>query len=117
MIEASGVELVSPRLRKLHNFWIERRQAGRLPNRLDFDPFTFPDLLPWIILHDVIDVGGRRRYRIRVAALAVPLFDILGDIVGTVTALGRSGEFDASIGGRVADALRRFAGCIGHGPE
>jgi len=71
MTEALGLELASPRLRKLHSFWIERRQAGRLPGRLDFDPFTFPDLLPWIILHDVIDLGGRRRYRIRVEGTEV----------------------------------------------
>jgi len=71
MTEALEVELASPRLRKLHNFWVERRQADRLPGRLEFDPFTFPDLLPWIILHDVIDLGGRRRYRIRVEGTEV----------------------------------------------
>ena len=71
MTEALEMELTSPRLRKLYSFWIEKRKAGRLPGRADFDPFSFPDLLPWIILHDVISVDGRRRIRIRVEGTEV----------------------------------------------
>jgi hypothetical protein len=71
MTEALGVDLTSPRLRRLHSFWIEKRQADRLPGSVDFDPFTFTDLLPWIILHDVIDLGGHRRYRIRMEGTEV----------------------------------------------
>jgi len=52
-----------------------------------------------------------------IASLAVPLFDILGDVAGAVTALGRSGEFDASIDGGIANALRRFARQVEQGAK
>ena len=44
-----------------------------------------------------------------IAALAAPLFDPRGEMVGAVTALGRAGEFDASVDGDVAARLRAFA--------
>jgi len=71
MTEASTVKLTSSGLRKLHSFWVEKRQPDRLPGQRDIDLFTFPDLLPWIILHDVINVGGRRRFRIRMEGTEV----------------------------------------------
>jgi len=43
-----------------------------------------------------------------IAALAAPLFDPFGQMVGAVAALGRSGEFDGSYTGTVASALREF---------
>ncbi len=45
-----------------------------------------------------------------ICALAAPLFDPFGRMVGAVAALGRSGEFDGSYDGAVASALRQFAG-------
>jgi DNA-binding IclR family transcriptional regulator len=44
-----------------------------------------------------------------VDALAAPLFDPIGQMVGSVTALGRAGTFDASETGTVADSLRAFS--------
>jgi DNA-binding IclR family transcriptional regulator len=41
-------------------------------------------------------------------ALAAPLFDQSGHMVGSVTALGRSGKFDISQDGAVAQRLRAF---------
>ncbi len=42
-------------------------------------------------------------------ALAAPLFDPAGQMVGSVTALGRAGKFDASETGAVAQSLRAFS--------
>lgn len=44
-----------------------------------------------------------------IAALAAPLFDPLGQMVGAVSALGRAGEFDGSYNGPIAHALREFS--------
>jgi DNA-binding IclR family transcriptional regulator len=48
-----------------------------------------------------------------VSALAAPLFDPLGRMVGAVAALGRADEFDADPAGPAADALRAFANGLG----
>lgn len=44
-----------------------------------------------------------------IAALAVPLFDALGNAVGSITAIGWSNEFDVSADGANAHALQRYA--------
>lgn len=46
--------------------------------------------------------------QVDIDALAAPLFDQIGHMVGSVTALGRSGKFDISEGGAVAQQLRAF---------
>jgi DNA-binding IclR family transcriptional regulator len=48
-----------------------------------------------------------------IASLALPLHDPLGQMVGTVTALGRSDEFDHAVDGQVARQLRLFAEGLG----
>ena len=48
-----------------------------------------------------------------ISALAAPLFDPLGAMVGAVAALGRSGEFDGAHDGAVATALLAFTGSLG----
>jgi hypothetical protein len=54
--------LQAPRLQRAFRYW-EGKLAGRaMPARADLDPTEIPDLLPWIILVDV--VPGDFRYRL-----------------------------------------------------
>jgi DNA-binding IclR family transcriptional regulator len=46
-----------------------------------------------------------------ISALAAPIVDPLGRMVGAVTALGRAGEFDAGYDGAVGRALKAY--CAG----
>ena len=52
-----------------------------------------------------------------IAALAAPLFDPLGGMVATVTALGREGEFDAAPDGVVARSLKDYANALGNAED
>ena len=48
-----------------------------------------------------------------ISALAAPLTDPFGRMIGAVAALGRSGEFDGATDGAVAKVLREFAKNLG----
>lgn len=43
-----------PALKRLHDLWLTWRGADRLPRTSCFDPQTVTDLMPWIVLADVI---------------------------------------------------------------
>ena len=47
-----------PGLRALFDYWSERCGAGRLPARRDIDPVDIPDLLPHLMLIDVVSPGS-----------------------------------------------------------
>jgi hypothetical protein len=54
-----------PKLRFLHDYWLsKRRELGRLPGRADIDPVEVFELLPYIVLWDVIDGGKDLRIRL-----------------------------------------------------
>jgi hypothetical protein len=54
--------LRAPRLQRAFRYW-QGKLAGRaMPARADLDPAEIPDLLPWIILVDVLP--GDFRYRL-----------------------------------------------------
>lgn len=42
-------------------------------------------------------------------ALSAPIFDPIGNMVASITALGRKGQFDASMGGFIERRLKEFA--------
>lgn len=56
------------RIRRAVAYW-QRKAAGRaIPDRRDMDPVEFPDLLPYIVLWDVLPGGG---YRCRLAGTRI----------------------------------------------
>lgn len=58
-------------VRQLHQYWASKRGDGALPRRADIDPGEIKDLLPFILIADLIGELPRVRYRLigtRVAA-------------------------------------------------
>ncbi len=55
----------NPVLRKVYEYWTGKRTEGRLPSRADIDPLEIPDLLPKIMLTDVVETDRGRRHRYR----------------------------------------------------
>jgi hypothetical protein len=56
-------QLRSPMVRRLHQWWMANRRFG-LPDRSDFEPMDFADLLPNILILDVEHEPFRVRYRL-----------------------------------------------------
>lgn len=54
-----------PKLKRLHDYWHSKIEEGRLPGRADIDPLDIPDLLPSLILVDVVRGASGLRFRIR----------------------------------------------------
>ncbi|MBI2255253.1 MAG: hypothetical protein HYU58_11585 [Proteobacteria bacterium] len=54
---AQGAE--STALRGLEAAWAGWGQGGRLPSRALFDPMDFPDLLPWMVLGEVVPPAAK----------------------------------------------------------
>jgi hypothetical protein len=55
-------------LRDLLSYWLSKRRLARFPGRADIDPIEIPELLPHIILTDVMP-DGRYRYRLTGASV------------------------------------------------
>ena len=54
-----------PKLRFLHDYWLLKcREKGRLPARADIDPVEIFELLPHVVLWDVVDGGEDLRVRL-----------------------------------------------------
>lgn len=54
-----------PELRNLAALWDETR-AGRIaPDRADFSPFVLRPYLPRVLIYEIVDDRGTRRFRIR----------------------------------------------------
>lgn len=54
-----------PELRVLAALWEEKR-AGRIaPDRADFSPFVLRPYLPRVLIYEIVDDNGTRRFRIR----------------------------------------------------
>jgi hypothetical protein len=61
-----------PVLSRALRYWHAKCAAGRLPARADIDPLDLdPALLPHIVLTEVVETGGRRRFRFRLSGTAV----------------------------------------------
>jgi len=55
-----------PEFRRVHDYLLQKAPPGKLPGRQHIDPLDFPDLLPRIMLIDVVrDDAGQPRFRIR----------------------------------------------------
>jgi len=56
-------QMTSAMTRRIHDWWMSHRR-GEIPDRSDFDPAEFKDLLPYILISDVEASPFRIRYRL-----------------------------------------------------
>ncbi|MEJ2122712.1 MAG: PAS domain-containing protein [Alphaproteobacteria bacterium] len=63
-------EFDHPTLLRFLEYWRSKCREGRLPARADIDPVDLPDMLPGIIIIEVVDEAERRRYRFRLFGTA-----------------------------------------------
>jgi hypothetical protein len=60
------------RFRRLADYLAARAPQGKLPGRKHIDPLELADLLPWVMLIDVmLQARGEARYRIRLVGTEV----------------------------------------------
>lgn len=75
MIAALDTQLWHPRVRALYEYWRSIHPGpGRLPGRAAVDPMAIPQLLPYIMLLDVVGQPPRFRYRL----IGTRMVDALG---------------------------------------
>lgn len=70
---AVELPLSSARLRRAVEYWESRRAGRRMPAWRDIDPLDVPDLLPWLLVIDVLPGAADFRYRLigtKVVAIA-----------------------------------------------
>jgi hypothetical protein len=61
-----------PRFRRLADYLASRTAPGQLPGRQHIDPVEIPDLLPYLLLADVVtEPGSETQYRVRLAGTGV----------------------------------------------
>ncbi len=54
-----------PALQRLYDYWLSKREDGKIPGRSDVDPLDIPDILPHICLLDVERTDDSLRFRFR----------------------------------------------------
>lgn len=54
-----------PELRVLAALWEEKRAGRIVPDRADFSPFVLRPYLPRVLIYEIVDDNGTRRFRIR----------------------------------------------------
>ena len=96
---------------------LPRESTGKLVARelaadvADYDEDRIQDLIDHTRAAGLGRTDGE--FQPGISALAAPLTDPFGHMVGAVAALGRSGEFDGATDGAVANVLREFAKNLG----
>jgi|SRR5215469_6848861 len=61
-----------PRFRRLADYLAGKAPPGKLPGRQHIEPTEIGDLLPWMMMIDVVETpGGSMRYRIRLVGTEV----------------------------------------------
>jgi len=96
--------LTDPRHRQLYDYWDRKRAGRRMPRRRDLDPIEIPQLLPNMMIVEVVD---NERFRFRLVGTAiVQAFgqDSTGRFLDDIT----SGEYRDFI-------LGLYRGVCGHG--
>lgn len=58
------LEICSPRIRRCWDYWTAKRGDRAMPARADIDPAEIPDLLPYIVLTEVLAGPPFLRYRL-----------------------------------------------------
>ena len=59
------VHLENPVLQRFYDLWRSKSPAGRLPGRNDIDPTEMPELLPTLVMFDVVREKSNLRFRCR----------------------------------------------------
>lgn len=67
LTEATAETVQRPRLRRLLEYWLEKRGSRRMPGRAHIDPMEFTWMLGDVSLVDVVHTGGDLRFRFRLA--------------------------------------------------
>jgi PAS fold len=63
-----------PRFRRLADYLAAKTPPGNLPGRQHIDPIEIPDLLPFLLLADVIiEPGHETQYRVRLSGTSVSM--------------------------------------------
>ena len=82
-----GSSYDNPTLQRFYEYWLDKCRDDRLPARADIDPVDLHDMLPGIIIIDVVPEGGRRRFRFRLFGTAHVEFnqrDLTGKFIDEV---------------------------------
>ena len=86
-------------LKRSYRYWAERCDNGNLPGRQDLDPVDIPELLPNIMLVDVLRREGRFRFRFR----------LMGEQQVYVAGRNMAGEFvEDGLERGASDVIKRF---------
>lgn len=64
MLTLEFLDHCSPRLRRTWNYWTEKRGDRPMPSRRDIDPAEIRDLLPYLVLTEVLPEAPFLRYRL-----------------------------------------------------
>ncbi len=89
-----------PELRLLAALWDEKR-AGRLaPDRADFSPFVLRPYLPRVLIYEIVQEPGRRRFRIRLYGTLISKYsgrDSTGKFVDEIMSEQAYADFNAGL--------------------
>lgn len=83
VMPAIPVEATDPRFRQFYDYWLSCAPPGRLPGRQHIDPVDVPQLLPSLMLYDIVQEGANLRFRVRIA----------GEMLVTILGLNPAGRF------------------------
>ncbi|WP_341705558.1 PAS domain-containing protein [Ferrovibrio sp.] len=64
MLTLDFLEHCSPRIRRTWDYWNAKRGTRPMPARRDIDPAEIPDLLPYLVLTEVLPAAPFLRYRL-----------------------------------------------------
>lgn len=89
------------RFRRLADYLAAKAPQGKLPSRKQIDPLELADLLPWVMLIDVMpQASGEPRYRIR----------LVGTEIVAIQGSDGTGKYvdEVLTGGEGADVIRGY---------
>jgi hypothetical protein len=78
MVDRIPAGLTSCRLSALHGYWQAKRGRRDLPLRSDIDPVDIPELLPTLILLDVLSEAGQTAPRFRFRLVGTRMVEMFG---------------------------------------
>ncbi|MFD2261740.1 PAS domain-containing protein [Lacibacterium aquatile] len=64
LLTPAFLDICSPRIDRCWRYWDAKRQGRRMPSRADIDPTEIADLLPYIVLTEVLAVPPYLIYRL-----------------------------------------------------
>ncbi|MFN4275977.1 MAG: PAS domain-containing protein [Ferrovibrio sp.] len=64
LLTTDFLKICSPRIRRFWEYWVAKRGDRPMPSRRDIEPTEIPDLLPYIVLTEVLREPPYLRYRL-----------------------------------------------------